>query len=412
MGFPLCSFRYLWLYAAFEQVERNGEGGPLAKANVLDGVVEVRTDRRIFYAVERDILNDSLETMGGHSPFSLFHLTRSHQMVVVTLQGVDKLVDPLPILGHGCQYGYLPAASRKLSSILQHRFQFANSPVGVRSIGFVDHVNIGDLQNSGLYRLDVVSHPGRADHHGGVASADDVDLVLSDTNSLHQHHVLARGIQYGHGIGRGPSEPAERAAGGHRANIHVGVVVQLPHPDPITEYGTSRKWARRVDRNDAHGIVTGAQLAHERGQQRALPGTGWAGDADDPSIPTEPVKLGHLLDHAVGPRLDARDHPGNRRHVARAHPLDQALRRIYASSHVRTPLAQSARGVIGRSLRDRGQPSLPYSRPASDPRPSFLHKAAYGFDDRIRRRVLTQNFGDSHLLQFLDVLVGHHSTPE
>src|SRR5687768_1088670 len=122
MGFPRCSFRFLWLYAAFEQVERNGEGSPLAKADVLDGVVEVRADGGILYAVERDILNDGLEAMSGHGPFSLFHLTRSHQMVVVTLQGIDKLIDPLSILCNGCQYGYLPAASRKHSSILQHRF--------------------------------------------------------------------------------------------------------------------------------------------------------------------------------------------------------------------------------------------------------------------------------------------------
>src|SRR5215204_193572 len=139
MGFPRRSFRFLWLYAAFEQVERNGEGGPLAKANVLDGVVEVRADGGIHYAVERDILNDGLETMSGHGPLSLFQLTRSHQMGVVTLQGIDKLINPLPILGNGCKHGYLPAASRKLSSILQHHFQFANSPVGVRSICFVDH---------------------------------------------------------------------------------------------------------------------------------------------------------------------------------------------------------------------------------------------------------------------------------
>src|SRR5215210_8282395 len=103
----------------------------------------------MLYTVERDILDDGLEAMGGHGPFPLFDLAGSNQMIVVTLQGIDQLVDALPILGDGCQNGYVPAAGRKLSGVLQHRFQLANGSVSVRSIGLVDNVNIGDLQNPG-----------------------------------------------------------------------------------------------------------------------------------------------------------------------------------------------------------------------------------------------------------------------
>src|SRR5688500_3886893 len=113
-------------------------------------------------------------------------------------------------------------------------------------------------------------------------------------------------------------------------------------------------------------------------------------------MPAEPVELSHLLGHIVGPPLDARDHPGYRRYMPRAHPLGQTLRRIYTPSHVLTPLTQSPRGAACCNPRDGGRPVLPDARPASDPRPSFLDEAAYGIDDRVGRRVLAKDFGDSH----------------
>ena len=51
----------------------------------------------------------------------------------------------------------------------------------------------------------------------GVDHAGDGHLGLADADRLDQHHVVPRGLEHQHRLGRGPGDAAERAGARARA---------------------------------------------------------------------------------------------------------------------------------------------------------------------------------------------------
>ena len=77
---------------------------------------------------------------------------------------------------------------------------------------------------------------------------DDVDLGLADADRLEEDVVLARGVHQQRGLQRRLGEPAERAAGRHRADEDAGVEEVLGQPDAVAEQRAAAERRRRVDR--------------------------------------------------------------------------------------------------------------------------------------------------------------------
>ena len=93
------------------------------------------------------------------------------------------------------------------------------------------------------------------------ASAGDLDLGLPDADGLDQHHVAAGGVEHPQRLRRRPGQPAEVAAGGHRADVDARVGGVLLHPDPVAEQRAAGERRGRVDGEHADPL---ARLAAAR----------------------------------------------------------------------------------------------------------------------------------------------------
>ena len=146
----------------------------------------------------------------------------------------------------------------------------AQRPLGVlhaRVVGLVDHQQVGDLQNAGLDRLDVIAHAGGLDHQGGVRQAGDIHLGLAHADRLDQDQVKAGGIEYLHQGGGGRGQPAQRTARRHRADEDARVAGQVAHADAVAQDGAAGEGTGGVHRHHRHaaGRLPGRRLAVRTG---------------------------------------------------------------------------------------------------------------------------------------------------
>ena len=129
-----------------------------------------------------------------------------------------------------------------------HVAQVAGHLLGAVTVGLVHHEDVGDLQDARLRGLDAVAHAGREQHQGGVGQLHDLDLGLADADGLDEHHVAADRVEHAQRLRRRRRQPAEVAAGGHRADEHSRIGRVLLHPDPVTEQRAPGERRGRVDR--------------------------------------------------------------------------------------------------------------------------------------------------------------------
>src|SRR5215472_15062140 len=94
-------------------------------------------------------------------------------------------------------------------------------------VTLVDHKNVGYLHDAGFDGLHIVSHARDQNHDGDVGNADDLDFVLPHADGFNHDDVTAVSIEYRGNVGSCASEPAERTARRHAANVNsrVGEVV-------------------------------------------------------------------------------------------------------------------------------------------------------------------------------------------
>jgi hypothetical protein len=116
-----------------------------------------------------------------------------------------------------------------------------------RSALFTDE-HVADLQDSGLRRLDPVAHPGgeQHDHGGRPVPATSTSLWPTPTVSTSTTSQPG-GVEHAQRLRRRPRQPAEVAAGGHRADEHARVGGVLLHPDAVAEQRPAGERRRRVD---------------------------------------------------------------------------------------------------------------------------------------------------------------------
>jgi hypothetical protein len=89
--------------------------------------------------------------------------------------------------------------------------QLSERRIGVGTVALVDDEDVGDFEESGFHRLDVVAETGRADNDTDVRHFGDVDLALAGADGFDEDHIEARGVKRinnPNGCWRQPAESA------------------------------------------------------------------------------------------------------------------------------------------------------------------------------------------------------------
>src|SRR3974377_126412 len=142
-------------------------------------------------------------------------------------------------------------------------------------------MDVGDFQNSGLDRLDLVAEAWRRHDDRCVRGANDFDLVLPYADGLNNDRVETGNVQNIESLERRARQAAACPARRHRADVNSGVDCSLAHAHAIAQYRAAGRGARWIDRNDANLLPLGAQRLRELANERRFAGAGHAGDADD-----------------------------------------------------------------------------------------------------------------------------------
>src|SRR5213079_2530388 len=98
------------------------------------------------------------------------------------------------------------------------RLQRANltlHTLGAFMVALVDHENVGDFHDAGFDALHVVSHAGHQNHNRNVSHADDINLVLPNTDSFDHDDVPAGRIEHHGDISGSAGQASERTARRH-----------------------------------------------------------------------------------------------------------------------------------------------------------------------------------------------------
>ena len=208
---------------------------------------------------------------------------------------------------------------------------FLLDAVGAVAVGFVDDEDVGDFHHAGFEALHVVAHAGNEHDNGDVGEAGDLDFVLADADGFDEQHVFAAGFENERDVGGGEGESAERAAGGHGARVEAGVGMAILKTDAVAENGAAGEGAGGIDGDDADGFAGFPKSAGQAIDQRALAGSGSAGDADAEGAAGMRETGGEQGGRFRGIVFDQRDGAGESAGVAGAEPVDQVADRTCVS---------------------------------------------------------------------------------
>ncbi len=163
----------------------------------------------------------------------------------------------------------------------QHRSQLCRGPLRARLVALVDHDQVGDLEQSGLDRLDLVAHLRGFQHDRRVGRCGDFDLALARPHRLDEDQVETSGGEDRRGRGRRRCEAACVPARCHRAD-EDGVIVRVSlHPDAIPQQGATGDRAGWIHGDHRDGPVCPTHLRDECGDEGRLARAGRAGDPDE-----------------------------------------------------------------------------------------------------------------------------------
>ncbi len=267
----------------------------------------------------------------------------------------DQLADASAGRRHRLQHRRPPLAGG-VAVQRQVRLNRGHQPVRAFTIGLVDDEDVGNLHDPGLQRLHIVSRTGHQRDNRDVGRPDDIHLVLANAHRLDDDRVLAGGVEHQRRVAGRPRQAAEVAPRRHAADEHVLVRGMGLHPQAVAEDraaaeragGIDGDHADRVersgrrDRREFFALTLRALLTrralrrrrsdgrHQSIDQRALPRSGRAGDADEIGAAGAAEDLGD----EVGARrvfvLDERDRAGDGARLAGEDTLGQ--RRHHAAT--------------------------------------------------------------------------------
>ncbi len=162
----------------------------------------------------------------------------------------------------------------------QKRFQLFFRRVNAFLVSLIDDEDVANLHDSGLDRLNIVTHARHQHHHGNIGCFDYFDLVLTDADCFDDDLRVTGGIENRDCIDRRSRQSAEIAACRHGANENTFVQAERLHPYPVTQDRSARKWTRRVDCDNANTLTALAIEHRELINKGRLTGARRTSDSD------------------------------------------------------------------------------------------------------------------------------------
>ena len=152
--------------------------------------------------------------------------------------------------------------------------------IGELAVGLVDDDQVGELDDSLLEALHLVTAAGREQQQEHVDHVGHLGLGLADADRLDHDGAETRRLAHQHRLARAPRHPAARAARRRRADERRRVARQLAHARLVAEQGAARARAGGVDRQDGEPVATLDQVQAEGLDESRLAHPRRARDAD------------------------------------------------------------------------------------------------------------------------------------
>ncbi len=165
------------------------------------------------------------------------------------------------------------------------RMQLLRQPPGAFAVRLIDDEHVGNLQQPGFHRLNVVAHPRNQHHHRHRRQPRNVHFVLPHANRFHDHHVEAGRIQQSRHVRGRRRQPAHRPPRRHGPDEDIGVGMMLHHPHAVPQNRPARKRAGRIDSHDGDSFPFRPDRLRQLIHQRGFPRPRRAGDAQNQGVP-------------------------------------------------------------------------------------------------------------------------------
>src|SRR5437667_10792901 len=105
----------------------------------------------------------------------------------------------------------------------QHYLDLLAQLLRSRPVALVDHIQLGDLHDAGLQRLDAVTRFGDEDQNGRLGGRGDVELGLADADGLDQNAVKSECPEHVRYFFGRRGEAALCTPRCHRSDEHAGI---------------------------------------------------------------------------------------------------------------------------------------------------------------------------------------------
>ena len=152
-----------------------------AAGDLRDKLAEGVLGGRATDAFEEDALGDGEHLVARLLAPAPVELAGAVEPGAMLVDGVDKLRDTIARGGHGREDGDLAAL---YGGEREEGAELADKHIGAGAVGLVHDEHVGNLDDAGLERLDVVASAGIVDEHGAEGGAGDLDLVLARADGL------------------------------------------------------------------------------------------------------------------------------------------------------------------------------------------------------------------------------------
>ena len=145
----------------------------------------------------------------------------------------DKIGDAFAHRGDGPQDGRLPFGAQLAQG--EHLREVTGGLVRARSVRLVHDKDVGDLEDTGLDRLDVVAEARHRDEADRVDDAHDIDLLLSHPDRLDEDDAVPDRVEHVHDARSRARESPGVTAARHAAYEQAFVERAFLHADPVAK---------------------------------------------------------------------------------------------------------------------------------------------------------------------------------
>ena len=185
-------------------------------------------------------------------------------------------------------------------------------------IALVDHEYVGDLHNARFDALHIIAHAGHENYDSDVGNTDNVNLVLTDTDSFDHYNVAAGRIEHHRYSGGRARQATKRAACGHAANVNAGIRKMLLHANAVAQNRPACIRARGINGNNSDAAILTAIMLRQLVHQRALACAGSAGQTHGSCASSVGKQFFKKLNRSRRVVLDRRNSAGQRTEIAGA----------------------------------------------------------------------------------------------